>query len=51
MMDSRVYSAAEYARAVEVAAEAGAEYYTVAFPRDDPTAMSRFSDEVMPSYR
>jgi alkanesulfonate monooxygenase SsuD/methylene tetrahydromethanopterin reductase-like flavin-dependent oxidoreductase (luciferase family) len=51
MMDSRVYSTAEYARAVEAAAEAGAKYYSVAFPRDDPTAMSRFSDEVMPSYR
>jgi alkanesulfonate monooxygenase SsuD/methylene tetrahydromethanopterin reductase-like flavin-dependent oxidoreductase (luciferase family) len=51
MMDSRGYSASEYAKGVEAAAKIGAEYYTVAFPRDDPTAMSRFSDEVMPSYR
>jgi alkanesulfonate monooxygenase SsuD/methylene tetrahydromethanopterin reductase-like flavin-dependent oxidoreductase (luciferase family) len=32
MMDSRAYSAAEYARVSGTAAEAGAEYYTVAFP-------------------
>lgn len=51
IMDSRGYSAAEYSKGIEAAAKAGAEYYTVAFPRDDSTAMSRFSDEVMPSYR
>lgn len=50
-MDGRAYSASEYAGGVEAAAKLGAEYYAVAFPRDDPTAMSRFSDEVMPSYR
>jgi len=50
-MDSRAYSASEYASGVEAAAKMGAEYYAVAFPKDDPTAMSRFSDEVMPSYR
>jgi alkanesulfonate monooxygenase SsuD/methylene tetrahydromethanopterin reductase-like flavin-dependent oxidoreductase (luciferase family) len=51
IMDARGYSASEYAKGVEAAEKLGAEYYTVAFPRDDPSAMSRFSDEVMPSYR
>ena len=51
IMDSRGYSSSEYSKGIEAAAKAGAEYYTVAFPRDDLTAMSRFSDEVMPSYR
>jgi alkanesulfonate monooxygenase SsuD/methylene tetrahydromethanopterin reductase-like flavin-dependent oxidoreductase (luciferase family) len=51
IMDSRGYNASEYASGVEVALKLGAEYYTVAFPRDDPTAMGRFSDEVMSSYR
>jgi len=38
------------AAGIEGAAELGARFYAVAFPRDDPKAMSRFSDEVMPSY-
>jgi alkanesulfonate monooxygenase SsuD/methylene tetrahydromethanopterin reductase-like flavin-dependent oxidoreductase (luciferase family) len=50
-MDSRVYSTPEYAKGVEAAAKMGAEYYTIAFPRDDPTSMNRFSNEVLPSYR
>ncbi len=50
-MDSRVYNASEYASSVDVASKMGAEYYAVAFPRDDPEAMGRFSDEVLPSYR
>ena len=50
-MESRVYNASEYAKGVEAAAKTGAEYYTIAFPRDDPTSMNRFSDEVMPSYQ
>jgi hypothetical protein len=49
-MDSRTYTATEYAKGVESAAKIGAEYYTIAFPRDDPTSMYRFSEEVMPSY-
>jgi probable F420-dependent oxidoreductase len=49
-MDSKAYNPKEYAAGVEAAAELGAQYYAVAFPRDDPTAMSRFSDEVMPCY-
>jgi hypothetical protein len=51
MMDSRGYSASEYAKGIEAAAKMGADYYTVAFPKGDPSAMSRFSDEVMPSYQ
>jgi alkanesulfonate monooxygenase SsuD/methylene tetrahydromethanopterin reductase-like flavin-dependent oxidoreductase (luciferase family) len=50
-MDSRAYNASEYAKGVEAAANMGAEYYTIAFPRDDPTSMNRFSDEVIPSYQ
>jgi alkanesulfonate monooxygenase SsuD/methylene tetrahydromethanopterin reductase-like flavin-dependent oxidoreductase (luciferase family) len=49
-MDAKAYSLKEYAAGIEDAAELGARYYAVAFPRDDPTAMSRFSEEVMPSY-
>ena len=49
-MDSRAYIASEYAKGVEIAAKMGAVYYTIAFPRDDPTSMNRFADEVMPSY-
>jgi len=51
MMESRAYSAAEYMTGIEAAAKLGAEYYAIAFPRNEPTAMSRFSDEVMPSFR
>ena len=51
VMDSRAYSASEYAHGVEEAAKIGAEYYAIAFPREDPTAMSRFSNEVMRSYQ
>jgi alkanesulfonate monooxygenase SsuD/methylene tetrahydromethanopterin reductase-like flavin-dependent oxidoreductase (luciferase family) len=50
IMDSRAYDPKEYAVGIEGAAELGARFYAVAFPRSDPTAMSRFSDEVMPSY-
>ncbi len=50
IMDSRAYNVSEYAKGVEAAAKMGAEYYTIAFPRDDSTSMSRYSDEVMPSY-
>jgi alkanesulfonate monooxygenase SsuD/methylene tetrahydromethanopterin reductase-like flavin-dependent oxidoreductase (luciferase family) len=50
-MDSRTYNTSEYAKEIEAAAKMGAEYYTIAFPREDPASMSRFSDEVMPSYR
>jgi probable F420-dependent oxidoreductase len=50
-MDSRKYNASEYAKDIEATAKMGAGYYTIAFPRDDPASMSRFSDEVMPSYR
>lgn len=51
MMDSRDYHASEYAKRIDTAEGEGAEYFTVAFPRDDQSAMSRFSKEVMPSYR
>jgi alkanesulfonate monooxygenase SsuD/methylene tetrahydromethanopterin reductase-like flavin-dependent oxidoreductase (luciferase family) len=50
-MDSKMYSTSDYAKGVEIAMKMGAEYYAIAFPRDDPSAMSRFSDEVMSSYQ
>jgi alkanesulfonate monooxygenase SsuD/methylene tetrahydromethanopterin reductase-like flavin-dependent oxidoreductase (luciferase family) len=51
IMDSRNYNATEYSRGIDAAEKAGAEYYTVAFPRDDPNALKKFSEDVMPSYK
>jgi len=46
------YDAREYADKIEAAAEAGASYFSVAFPRDGyAESMKRFAEDILPSYR
>jgi len=50
-MESDSYDPSAYSKGIDVAEKAGASYYSVSFPRSDPSAMGRFAEEVMPSYR
>ena len=50
IMDAAKYNKSDYTTGIEAAHAMGAEYYTVAFPRNDPQAMSKFADEVMPAF-
>ena len=46
------YDAREYADKIEEAAEAGASYFSVAFPRDSyAESMKRFVEDILSSYR
>ncbi len=50
-MDSESYDPSAYSKRIDAAENAGATYYSVSFPRGDPSAMGRFAEEVLPSYR